>query len=128
MANEFDSLFKGLDTLVKTKTVIGDPMKIDDATIVPIMEVSFGMATGSFAEGKNNAGGMGAKLSPVGLYIIQNGAGRLVHIKNTDAITGAIEMIPDFVNRICGKKVSADIEAKAKKLAEGMEAKTDVIE
>lgn len=126
MANEFDALFKGLDTLVKTKTVVGDPMKIDDATIIPIMEVTFGMASGSFAQDSHNAGAMSAKMTPVALYILQNGTGKLVSIKNTDAITRVVDMIPDFVNRFTGKKVSKDIEAKAKKIAEDSESSIDI--
>ena len=77
MANEFDSLFKGLDSLVKTKTVIGDPMIIDDATIIPIMEVSFGMASGSFAHDSHNAGAMSARMTPVALYVMQKGMGKV---------------------------------------------------
>lgn len=115
MANEFESLFKGMDSLVKTKTIVGDPIKIDDATIIPIMEVSFGMASGSFANNASNAGAMSARMTPVALYVTQNGIGRVVNIKNTDAISKVVDLIPEFANKIGGKKISPEIIAKAKK-------------
>jgi len=118
MASDFDSLFKGLDTFVKTKTVFGDPIKIDDATIVPVMEVAFGMASGAFNQGNSSAGAMSAKVTPVALFVMQHGSSRMIQIKNSDAISKAIDMIPDFVNKIAGKGVTKDIEEKAKKLAE----------
>lgn len=118
MANEFEALFKGMDTLIKTKTIIGDPVKIEDATIIPIIEVFFGMASGSFANNASNAGAMSARMTPFALYVIQNGIGRVVNIKDSDAISKAIDLIPEIVNKIGGDKVSPEIIEKAKKTAE----------
>ena len=116
MTNEFDSMFKNLDTLVKTKTIIGDPIEIDNTVIVPIMEVSFGMASGSFANNASNAGAMSARMTPVALYVLQKGIGHVVNIKNTDAISKVVDLIPEFVNKIGGKNVSPEIIEKAKKV------------
>ena len=127
MANELDSLMKGLDTLVKNKTVIGDPIKIDDATIVPVMEVTFGMASGDFAQGNHSAGAMSARMTPIAMLVVQNGVSKVVQIKNTDAITKIVDMIPDFVNKVSGKKVSKEVVAKAKKLAEESDAALDIM-
>ncbi|NLZ83855.1 MAG: sporulation protein, partial [Clostridiales bacterium] len=54
-----ESLFKGMDSFLTTKTVVGDAVKFDDGTIVlPLVEVSFGVGAGAFAgDSKNNAGG-----------------------------------------------------------------------
>ena len=46
--NHFDStveaLFKGMDHFVTTKTVVGEAVKIDDAIILPFVDVSCGSA------------------------------------------------------------------------------------
>lgn len=115
MSNEFDSLFKGMDNLVKTQTIIGDPIIIDGATIIPIMEVSFGMASGAFAHESHSAGAMSARMTPVALYVMQNGIGKVVNIKNPDAVSKVVDLIPDFINKLSGKKVSPEIIEKAKK-------------
>ena len=53
------SLFKGMDSFLTTKTVVGDAVKFDDGTIVlPLVDVSFGVGAGAFSgKEKNNEGG-----------------------------------------------------------------------
>ena len=70
-----DALFSGIDKLVTTKTVVGDAVRVDGAIILPLMDVSCGMAAGAFdANAKNRgAGGMSAKMSPSAILVIQNG-------------------------------------------------------
>ena len=104
-----ESLFKGMDSFLTTKTVVGDAVKFDDGTIIlPLVEVSFGVAAGAFAgDAKNNAGGgMGGKISPSSLLVIQNGSSKVVNIKDQDSITKIIDMVPDLVNKFTkgGKK------------------------
>ena len=48
--NTVESLFKGMDAFITTKTVVGDAVRFDDGTIVlPLVDVSFGVAAGAFA-------------------------------------------------------------------------------
>ena len=45
-----ESLFKGMDAFITTKTVVGDAVRFDDGTIVlPLVDVSFGVAAGAFS-------------------------------------------------------------------------------
>ena len=104
-----ESLFKGMDSFLTTKTVVGEAVKFDDGTIIlPLVEVSFGVAAGAFAgEAKNNAGGgMGGKISPSSLLVIQNGSSKVVNIKDQDSVTKIIDMVPDLINKFTksGKK------------------------
>ena len=46
-----DTLFRGMDQFVNTKTVVGEPVQVGDTIIVPLVDVTCGMAAGSFAEG-----------------------------------------------------------------------------
>lgn len=44
-----ESLFRGMDSFLTTKTVVGDAVKFDDGTIVlPLVEMSFGVGAGAF--------------------------------------------------------------------------------
>lgn len=103
-----DALFQGIDQLVTTKTVVGDAVRVDDAIIVPLMDVTCGMAAGSFADNakKRGCGGMSAKLSPSAILVIQNGCTRLVNIKNQNTVNKVLDMVPDIVNRFTGGKVN----------------------
>lgn len=119
-----EALFEGMDHLVATKTVVGDAVRVDDAIILPLMDVTCGMAAGTFAENAKNrgAGGMSAKLSPSAVLVIQNGSTRLVNIKNQNTVNKMLDMVPDLVNRFTGGKVSVgeEISPDAMKAARDM--------
>ena len=110
------SLFKDMDSFLSAKTVVGEAVHVNDTIILPLVDVSFGVGAGAFAgDKKNNAGGgMGGKMSPSAVLVIQNGATKLVNIKNQDTVTKILDMVPDVVDRITGKfgdvKMDDDID------------------
>ena len=110
-----ESLFKGMDSFITTKTVVGDAIHIGDTIILPRVDVSFGVAAGAFSQEKKNngAGGMGGKIMPSAVLVIQNGTTKLVNIKNQDGVTKILDMVPDFVNKFTSKNdvVSEDSAA-----------------
>ena len=103
-----DTLFKGMDQFVNTKTVVGQPVQVGETIIVPLIDVTCGMAAGSFAEGgkqkQRGGGGMSAKMSPSAVLVIQNGVTRLVNVKNQDALAKVMDMAPDLINKFLGGK------------------------
>ncbi len=64
------SLFKGMDSFITTKTVVGDAVHIGDTIILPLVDVSFGVGAGAFSDEKKNngGGGMGGKITQA-LYL-----------------------------------------------------------
>lgn len=103
-----DSLLKGMDTVLSTKTVVGEPTKIGDTIILPLVDVSFGVGAGagsnSAKNSANGGGGLGGKMTPSAVLVIQNGSTKLVNIKNQDAVTKILDMIPDLVERFTKPK------------------------
>ena len=115
------SLFKGMDSFITTKTVVGDAVHIGDTIILPLVEVTFGVGAGAFSqEKKNNAGGgLGGKITPSAVLVIQNGTTKLVNVKNQDGITKILDMVPDFVNKFApGKKQTKEAETEATEVTE----------
>ena len=111
--NTVEALFKGMDSFISTKTVVGDAITFGDTIILPLVDVSFGVAAGAFAENAKNSGGggLGGKISPSAVLVIQNGTSKLVNIKNQDGITKILDMVPDFVNKFIDKdKKNEEIE------------------
>lgn len=108
-----ESLFKGMDSFITTKTVVGDAIHMGDTIILPLVDVSFGVAAGAFSQDKKNngAGGMGGKIMPSAVLVIQNGTTKLVNIRNQDGMTKILDMIPDFVNKFTAGKESVSQEA-----------------
>ena len=109
--NTVESLFKGMDSFITTKTVVGDAIHIGDTIILPLVDVSFGVAAGAFSQEKKNngAGGMGGKINPSAVLVIQNGVTKLVNIKNQDGMTKILAMVPDFINKFTSGKDTDDI-------------------
>ena len=110
--NTVESLFKGMDSFITTKTVVGDAVHIGDTIILPLVDVAFGVAAGAFSQEKKNngAGGMGGKINPSAVLVIQNGVTKLVNIKNQDSMTKILDMVPDFVNKFTSGKGKDDEE------------------
>lgn len=104
-ASTIGALFQGMDEFVTTKTVVGEPVTVGDAIILPLVDVTCGMAAGAFGQSakEKNAGGMSAKMTPSAVLVIQNGTTKLVNIKNQDGLTKVLDMVPDFVNKFTSK-------------------------
>ena len=108
--NKFNStvaaLFSGMDSVISSKTVVGDAIHIGDTIILPLVDVSFAVGAGAYNEEKKEkgAGGLGGKISPSAVLVIQNGRTKLVNIKNQDTITKLLDMIPDVMDRVAEKK------------------------
>lgn len=104
-----ESLFKGMDSFITTKTVVGDAITVGDTILLPLVDVSFGVGAGAFSGDKKNngGGGMGGKISPSAVLVISNGVTKLVNIRNQDGLTKILDMVPDFLNKFSeGKKES----------------------
>ena len=103
--NIVQSMLKGMDGFLSTKTVVGEPVTIGDTIIVPFVDVSFGMGAGNVAKEKEDGGaaGMNGKMTPSAVLIISNGTTRLVSIKNQDSFSKIIDMVPDIVNKVASK-------------------------
>lgn len=119
--NSFDStvssLFKGMDHFISSKTVVGDAITVGDTIILPLVDVSFGVGAGaSSSDSKNNgAGGLGGKISPSAVLVIKDGNIRLVNVKNQDAVTKVLDMVPDFVNKFTSGKSAAKSDPEVDK-------------
>ena len=101
-----EALFHGMDGVVSSKTVVGEAIHINDTIILPLVDVSFAVGAGAFnAEKKERgAGGIGGKMTPCAVLVIQNGHTRLVNIKNQDTITKILDMVPDVIDKFTGDK------------------------
>lgn len=109
--NNFNStvaaLFEGMDSVISSKTVVGDAIHVgNDTIILPLIDVSFGMGAGAFRAEKQEkgGGGLGGKMTPSAVLVIQNGKTKLVNIKNQDTMTKILDLIPELVDRFENRK------------------------
>ena len=104
-----EALFHGMDAVISSRTVVGDAIHINDTIILPLVDVSFAVGAGAFNGDKSGekkekgAGGLGGRMTPSAVLVIQNGTTRLVNIKNQDTITKLLDMVPDVLDRFTSK-------------------------
>lgn len=103
-----EALFSGMNGVISSKTVVGDAIHIGDTILLPLVDVSFAVGAGAFNADKKEkgAGGIGGKITPCAVLVIQNGKTKLVNIKNQDTITKLLDMVPDVVDKFTADKDS----------------------
>ena len=81
-----ESLMKGMNAVIGTKTVVGDATQVGDTIILPLVDVSFGVGAGASAGDKKNGGGGGfsAKMTP------SAGAGSYTHMTLPTNLRGSL--------------------------------------
>ncbi len=97
------ALFNGMEHFLSAKTVVGEPITINDTIIVPLVDVSFGVAAGAWS--KNNTkesagGGLGGKMRPSAVLIISKGNAKIVPVEaNQTVVSKLIDMVPGIVDK-----------------------------
>lgn len=94
--------------MVDVNTIIGEPITVDGATIIPVSKVTYGFTSGgtdlpskSSAQLFGGAGGAGITINPTAFIVVNNGTVRLMQISNfTSSADRAIGMIPELVDKI----------------------------
>lgn len=95
--------------MVDVNTVVGDPIFTPDGiTLIPVTQVSLGLATGGGEGGAKGNTGMGAgtasgvKMQPQGFLIIKDGMIRFVSTTTpaTSTLDRVLDMIPDVFDRV----------------------------
>lgn len=116
-----DSLLRGMDTVLSTKTVVGEPTQVGDTIILPLVDVTFGVGAGA---GNNNqkgsasgAGGLGGKMTPSAVLVIKDGSTKLINIKNQDTMTKLLDMIPELVDKFSKPKAGEMTDAEVVDIA-----------
>ncbi|HAN10139.1 MAG TPA: sporulation protein [Clostridiales bacterium] len=100
VSKNLKEMFKSLEEVLTTKTVIGEPITIDGIIIVPLLDISLGIGAGAIQskdEKESVGGGMGAKISPNSLLIIRDGKPQVINIQNQEGFGKIIDMVPGII-------------------------------
>ncbi|MQN01470.1 MAG: sporulation protein [Lachnospiraceae bacterium] len=112
--NTVKSLLDGMSSNFSSKSVVGDPVQVGDTTIIPLVNISIGMISGSFngEKNSNSAGGIGVKAKPQSVLVIKNGSVRMMDIGTRSGMEKLLDLIPDFIDLFKGKKSEDKAEDK----------------
>ena len=110
--------------MVNAETIIGDPIHVDDTTIIPVSRVTFGFVSGGSDVGPSSnkqmfGGGSGAGVSvtPVAFLVVSNGNVRTVQlVEKVSAVDNVIASLPELVDKVAAlikkEKPGADAPAE----------------
>lgn len=101
-----ETLLNGMDGFISSKNVIGEPITVGDIVLVPLLDISFGVGAGagSKANESSGCGGIGGKITPNSVLMIQGGHARLISVKKQDGFTKVMDLIPDLISRYTESK------------------------
>ena len=126
-----NSLFKGMDAFLTSKSVVGEPIQVGDTTIIPLCDVNFGVGAGAMGGKRSDSagGGMGGKLSPTAIIVIKDGYSQIINVNQDKGTLGTVlEMIPGVADKLKSiiKKdgVSAEELEEIKDIAEDLPDET----
>ncbi len=102
-----DTTMDKLRAMVDANTIIGDPIVVDNITLLPVSKVSFGLATGgSDFPSKTQAGlfggggGAGVTIAPVAFIAVCDGNVKMMPVYNEmSSIDKAVSMAPDLLEK-----------------------------
>ncbi len=106
VAESLEAILGKLETIAKSETVVGEPTNIGGVIIVPLVEVSIGAGAGGAngsddknGNGSSVGGGLGARITPSAVLVINNGDVQLVNVKSQDSVNKLIDMVPAILSK-----------------------------
>jgi len=119
---QVNMVFEKLKDFFTSKTIVGEEIKIGKITLLPIIEVAFGMGSGSGGgkvtdgqEGSGGGMGMGVKARPSAVIVIKDDEVKLLSLQKPGSLEKLVEKIPEILKKMPpmpGKK--ADVKDKKK--------------
>ncbi|MEE2876385.1 MAG: spore germination protein GerW family protein [Candidatus Neomarinimicrobiota bacterium] len=117
------NVMNDLETLMQTKTVVGDPITAGDYTVIPVSKVSFGFGAGGGGSESGKKGGTGEgvgggwSIEPLAFFVVGSEGARLYSLNNEETVMGKLfdlapkvaETVKDYVGQR-GESASSETE------------------
>ncbi len=98
-----NTLFERLEKILRTDTVIGEPLQVGCITLIPLISVSLGVCgrEGSGKTDKHNSdcdyGGAGCKISPNAILVINDEEVSVLPLTERGSIEKTVEILPEII-------------------------------
>ena len=119
MEEVLNKVMEQMNSVAKTKTVIGDPFKLGEFTCVPVIKigVGFGSGGGGSAEadekGKKVGGaGAGIGMEPIGFLVSRGDEISMVSVARSKGLQSVFEKVPDLLESIIKNRKDKKQEEK----------------
>ena len=117
LENLVKSTLGEIEKILNTKSIVGEPIKTGDATVIPLIQLGFGFGIGSGAgkgtqslQGEGSGGGVGAGggVKPVAMIIIDKNGIRIEPVSRKSSVIEKVgELIPKVMDKMDERKKEA---------------------
>lgn len=101
------SVMSELDSVMKTRTVVGEPISAGEFTIIPVSKVSFGFGAGAGGGEKEKRGGSGEgigggwTIEPISFFVIGKDGAKMYSVQSEESMTEKlIDLAPKVVEKV----------------------------
>ncbi|WP_291571136.1 GerW family sporulation protein [Clostridium sp. UBA4548] len=109
--NNMDTLFTDLHDFVSTDTVLGNPLSVENKTLVPVMSVTMGYgSTGMSTKVQNNSSnnannatngmGLGARVTTNAVMVIENDSVSMLPVNEKNNMEQLMNKLPDAISSL----------------------------
>lgn len=106
ISKQVEMLFEKLKDFITSKTVVGEEIKVGKFTLIPIIEVTFGMGSGTGGgkyskdqEGSGEGMGMGVRARSSAFIVIKDDEVKLLSLQKPGSLEKLIEKFPEMVEK-----------------------------
>ena len=114
---QVEMLFEKLKDFITSKTVVGEEIKVGKLTLIPIIEVTFGMGSGTGGKDQEGSGGgigMGVKARPSAFIVIKDEEVELLSLHKPGSLEKLIEKFPEIMEKFPRKPGKREGKEKKK--------------
>ncbi len=107
LSEDASVMFDKLEKFFTSKTVVGEPIILGDVTLIPLLNISFGLGLGGGdgTDEKGNKGmgsgsGVGAKAVPTAVLVVKDGTVEVLPIAQRGGLEKLLELVPDIMEKM----------------------------
>lgn len=97
------SLLEQLKVIATTETIVGEPFKAGDISIIPVSRVSMGIGVGGGGQsqkGEGVGGGGGVKVEPIAFLVVKDHSVSLLNVGKGKGLDALYEKVPELIDKV----------------------------
>ncbi|GHV11051.1 hypothetical protein AGMMS49938_01080 [Fibrobacterales bacterium] len=100
-----ETLLEKLKDIANTETVVGEPIRSGESTVIPVSRLSVGMGMGGHTgKGDTASSGGGLRIDPIAFLVLKGNDVRVLPIgKENSALAKIADLTPDVINFLLKK-------------------------
>lgn len=102
IGESMEVLFGHLETMLKAKTVFGEPITVGEVTLIPVVDITFGAGSGGTGRdkgerGEGAGGGAGARLTASAVIVVRESQVQVMKLKNAAPLERLLDFVPEVL-------------------------------